>query len=141
VTIEDLAATLREDTKWQETPEEFSYEDYENMVERAVKRLYIDTGRALEYSGPEDTDEGTGYTFEIDEEAYVLICAKLVFYDKVKIAYNTQVSYTTDALSVTGGDKPYANMKGMVEALENERRITFHKMNRYGLGGVEVGVE
>lgn len=67
----------------------------------------------------------------IDEEEYVLLCAQIGFFNQVKTDVNNIVGYTTDALSVTNADKPYANIKDSIEKLENERRITYYKMIRY----------
>lgn len=44
------------------------------------------------------------------------------------------VGYSTNALTVTNADKPYANVKDTIEKLDNERRIVYYKMSRYALG-------
>ena len=84
-----------------------------------------------------DLDDGSycyeGH-FEIDEEEYIKICSQIDFFQKVQNAYNEKVSYTTDALSVTNADKPYANLKDTIANLENERRIVYFKMVRFVLG-------
>lgn len=78
-------------------------------------------------------DENVCFTEDlpIDEEEYVLLCAQIGFFNQVKTDVNNIVGYTTDALSVTNADKPYANIKDSIEKLENERRITYYKMIRY----------
>jgi hypothetical protein len=78
-------------------------------------------------------DENVCFTEDlpIDEAEYVLLCAQIGFFNQVKTDVNNIVGYTTDALSVTNADKPYANIKDSIEKLENERRITYYKMIRY----------
>ena len=146
--ITELAEQLMDITRWQKTPELLTPEHYEHMILKAIKRLFIDTGRASEYSdGLIETistdataDDGTVTTytttsfkknFQIDEEAYILICAQIEFFRKVQSDVNNIVGYTTDALTVTNADKPYVNLKDTLGQLEQDRRITYYKMVRF----------
>lgn len=146
--ITELAEQLMDITRWQKTPELLTLEHYEHMILKAIKRLFIDTGRASEYSdGLIETistditkDDGAITTvtttnlkknLQIDEEAYVLICAQIEFFRKVQSDVNNIVGYTTDALTVTNADKPYANLKDTLGQLEQDRRITYYKMVRF----------
>ena len=70
----------------------------------------------------------------LDEEKYVLLTAQIRFFKKVQSDVNNIVGYTTDALSVTNADKPYAHLQDTIEGLERERRITYYKMTRFTLG-------
>ena len=125
--ITSLAEQLMDITRWQKTPEILPVSDYEKMILKAIKRLLIDTGRAPLYSEnkvetieTEVTDNEGNVTVEttvnflmdfmIDEEAYILICAQIEFFRRVQSDVNNIVGYTTDALSVTHADKPYANL-------------------------------
>lgn len=125
--ITSLAEQLMDITRWQKTPEILPVSDYEKMILKAIKRLLIDTGRAPLYSEDkvetietEVTDNEGNVTVEttvnflmdflIDEEAYILICAQIEFFRRVQSDVNNIVGYTTDALSVTHADKPYANL-------------------------------
>lgn len=107
------------------------------MIVAGLKTLYIDTGRAFEWrEGMVHIDDDTGYTvfdrdLGIDEEKYVLLTAMIEFFQKVQGDVNTMVSYTTDALSVTNADKPYAHLQDSIEKNENERRIVYYKMSQY----------
>lgn len=65
-----------------------------------------------------------------------MLIAKIAFFNQVAADVNNIVGYTTDALSVTHADKPYANISDTIKMLENERRITYYKMHRYALGTV-----
>jgi len=67
----------------------------------------------------------------IDEEKYVLLVAQITFFKRVQSDVNNIVGYTTDALSVTNADKPYAHLQDTIMNLENERRILFYKMTNY----------
>lgn len=125
--ITSLAEQLMDITRWQKTPEILPTSDYEKMILKAIKRLLIDTGRAPLYSEDkvetietEVADDEGNVTIEttvnflmdfmIDEEAYILICAQIEFFRRVQSDVNNIVGYTTDALTVTHADKPYANL-------------------------------
>ena len=125
--ITSFAEQLMDITRWQKTPEILPTSDYEKMILKAIKRLLIDTGRAPLYSEDkvetietEVTDDEGNVTIEttvnflmdfmIDEEAYILICAQIEFFRRVQSDVNNIVGYTTDALTVTHADKPYANL-------------------------------
>ena len=134
--ISELANELKGATRWQKTPLPLSDNDYVSIIIRALKRLYIDTGRASVFNMDmitKNDEENVCFTEDlpIDEEEYVLLCAQIGFFNQVKTDVNNIVGYTTDALSVTNADKPYANIKDSIEKLENERRITYYKMIRY----------
>ena len=139
VSITRLAYELRDHTAWQRTPMPLNDQDYINMVIYGLKRLYIDTARASDYdkiqfnTSDEDGEITCDIKLPIDEEAYVMLCAQINFMKKVASDVNNIVGYTTDALTVTNADKPYANIKDSIASLENERRITYYKMVRYTL--------
>lgn len=133
--ITRLASELKELTDWQRTPEAITEKQYEQMVIAGIERLYIDTGRAVEYDEAMILTEGEETTFKVslpvDEKAYALLCAQINFFRKVQSDVNNIVGYTTDALTVTNADKPYTHLKDTIGCLEQERRITFYKMSRY----------
>lgn len=137
--ISKLADELYMSVKHQKTPEAITDDDMEYFIIHAIERLYVDTGRATVYSDDMITESGETYFSEdllIDEKHYVLYCAQIAFYMWVQNSVNTMVSYTTDALSITGGDKVYAHIADTIEQIENNRRILYYKMVRY----VEPGV-
>lgn len=134
--LKELAARLEEDVSWQKTPFLVTSADYMKFIHLGLKRLYIDTGRASSFglSIYEDEDETIlAETLPIDEEAYVLLIAKIGFFKKVQTDVNNIVSYSTDALTVTNAHRPYDNIKNTLEDLEQERRILYYKMSRYCL--------
>lgn len=137
--LTELAKQLKEKTEWQETPQEVADSQYLGMVLRGLKRLFIDTGRAMQYDVMKFTtldDESYNYddVFYIDEEEYILICAQIDFFQKVQSDVNNAFGYSTDAIIITNADKPYANLKNTIDKLENDRRITYYKMVRFTIG-------
>ena len=135
VSIIELATELSELTAWQHTPAPLKEEDYVNMILYGIQRLYVDTGRASEYSDSKIVTNEYGLRFDasflIDEKMYIMLCAQIAFFKKVQQNVNDQFDYTTDALKVSGADKSYGNLKDTLSNLENERRILYYKMVRY----------
>lgn len=134
----ELIDELRDNTRWQKTPMPLTNVDYANMIKRAIRQLYVDTGRASLYHSDLFTIEPDGDvlfegTLQADEIEYVLLCAQIQFFKRVATDVNNIVGYVTDALSVTNADKPYANLKDTMDRLENERRIKYFKMHRYAM--------
>lgn len=140
--ISKLAEWLKEKTEWQDTPVPLTDQNYLNMVIDGIERLFVDTGRSDQYDEGKyvtvaDPD-GDYYAYEenfpLDERRYIQICALMNFYYKVQSDVNNAFGYSTDALTVTNADKPYANLKDTLDKLDNERRIVYYKMVRYTLG-------
>lgn len=134
----ELVEELKYDTSWQKTPLPLLDIDYINMTKRAIRQLYVDTGRASVYHNglfTEDADGVVSFSENLlaDEIEYVLICARINFFKRVSTDVNNIVGYVTDALTVTNADKPYANLKDTMDRLENERRIKFYKMHRFAM--------
>ena len=137
--ITEMAERLQEETAWQETPVIVSSEDYIKIVLRCLRRFFVDINRTSEFDMTlytTDDNDNVCYDreFEIDEEEYIYILCQIMFFKKVQTDVNNTFGYTTDALSVTNADKPYANLKSTLDDLEHERRIVFNKMVRYTLG-------
>lgn len=137
--VSKLAEWLQVKTAWQETPVVLTSSDYIGMVIDGIERLFVDTGRALVYDENLYVtleDESIGYDADIplDERRYIQICSEMNFFAKVQSDVNNSFGYSTDALTVTNADKPYANLKDTLDKLENERRIIYYKMVRYTLG-------
>lgn len=119
--------------KWQTTPEEMTTDDLLNLVIYGIEELYRDTGRESAFS-ESDIDRGEmtfDGSFNLKEKEYILLCAEILFFQKVQTDSNTQVSYTTDALSVTHGDAPYKNLADTISDRNQRRRRLFYKMTQY----------
>ena len=135
--ITNLAEQLREMTAWQKTPEVITDQQYEEMIANGIRTLFIDTGRAAKYGKYETIEQDMHlyftYDMMIDEEKYVMLTAQILFFQRVQTDVNNIVSYTTDALSVTQADKPYAHLQNSINDLVNERRIVYYKMSRFNI--------
>ena len=137
--VTEMANELQELTAWQETPEDLTADDYEKIVIRAVKKFFVDINHPTEFDPNlwtiNDNDDLTyDRVFLLDEEEYIKILCQIEFFKRVQSDVNNAFGYTTNALSVTNADKPYANLKDTISDLQHERRIVFNKMVRYTLG-------
>ena len=136
--VSEVANELKEQCAWQATPSELTTTDYINMVKRAVRRFFVDINRPGEYSAKSFVEENEVFYYDreflADEIEYLLCLCKIEFFQRVQTDVNNAFSYTTDALTVTNMDKPYANLKNTINDLFRDRRILFNKMVRYTLG-------
>jgi len=135
----ETAKELQEIVAWQQTPLPLTDDDYMKVVIRAVRRFFVDINHPEEYDivnwTTNDTDEVCyNRLFNVTEETYIFLLCQLEFFKRVQMDVNDRFSYTTNALSVTNADKPYANLQQTINDLEHERRIVFNKMVRYTLG-------
>lgn len=125
--MQKMAQELRQRTEWQDTPVELAHEDYLEIVRQAVRHLYVMTGRYTQYGDSSDV------TLSADEYEYVLTTAEIGFYRRVQSDVNRIVGYSTDAMTITNADKPYANISQTVNELLNRQRILYYKMTRFVL--------
>ena len=125
--MERLAEELKQRTQWQETPVDMSGEDYREITRQAVRHLYVMTGRYTQY------DASGMHSLSADEYEYALTTAEIGFYRRVQSDVNRIVGYSTDAMSITNADKPYANISQTIAELLNRQRILYYKMTRYTL--------
>lgn len=139
-----LANRLYKRIEWQTVPDEITREDLTEFIAEAIEHLYVMTGRSHLFSDDLFTKDDEMYlTFEddliADEKQYVLVTAEIIFFSKVQATYSDLVSYSTNAWSVTHGDKPFANLQTRLTDLESERTKIWYKMNRFHhLGGVSI---
>ena len=125
--MQKMAEELRQRTEWQDTPVELAEEDYLEIVRQAVRHLYVMTGRYTQY------DDNPAIVLSADEYEYVLTTAEIGFYRRVQSDVNRIVGYSTDAMTITNADKPYANISQTVNELLNRQRILYYKMTRFVL--------
>lgn len=134
--IVDLASRQFTRIEWQNVPDTVTREDLTGFIADAIRYLYVLTGRATQFNESDFTADGD-YYMEFaqdllqDEKEYVLISAQIAFYQKVQTEVDAITSYTTDALSVTHGDKPFANLQTMITDLQSRQRMIWYKMTRY----------
>lgn len=125
--MQKMAQELRQRTEWQDTPVEMVEEDYLEIIRQAVRHLYVMTGRYTQY------DDSSEIALSADEYEYVLATAEIGFYRRVQSDVNRIVGYSTDAMTITNADKPYANISQTVNELLNRQRILYYKMTRFVL--------
>lgn len=122
--------------EWQNVPYDVTIDDMCVFITRAIEHLYVVTGRALMFREDMFTTENGLYvtfseTLPLDEKWYVLLTAEIDFYTKVQTGVSDLTSYTTDAMSVSHGDKPFANLQQKLMDLDTERKMIWYKMTRY----------
>lgn len=132
----ELAHEQYDRIQWQTVPDDVTREDLTGFIARGIRELYVKTGRAANFSEDMFTRSGDLYsafseTLPLDEQAYVLVSAEISFYSKVQKTVDTLTSYSTDALSVTHGDKPFANLQQTIVDLKIDQRQIWYKMTRY----------
>lgn len=125
--MQKMAQELKQRTEWQDTPVKMTEEDYLEIVRQAVRHLYVMTGRYTQY------DDKTDIALSADEFEYVLTTAEIGFYRRVQSDVNRIVGYSTDAMTITNADKPYANISQTISELLNRQRILYYKMTRFVL--------
>lgn len=59
--------------------------------------------------------------------------AEIQFLQKVQSSVDDLTSYTTDAMAVTHGDKPFANLQQKIDEAKERQKIIWFKMIRFHL--------
>lgn len=137
-----LCEKLYHRIEWQKMPIQPTDDEYGDMLIRAIvhaiEDLFVVTGRALTYYDYEYTiDEETGkvsefsYELLLDEELYVLCKAQIDIYSGIRNQYNDLLGYTTNALTVTNADKPFAYVTSTIDELKKQAELYYYKMVRY----------
>lgn len=139
-----LTNRLYKKIRLQNIPETIDWTDQIDYVTDAIRALYVLSGRELYFTEEMFTedDEGNIVSFEEDlslaESEWVLLKAQVEFYKWVQASVDDQVSYTTDAMSVTHGDKPYEHIGSTIDRLEAEMNVVWTRMVRYNQLGVAL---
>lgn len=137
--LENLTQRLFKRIEWQRVPDDVTREDLSEYIAGGVRELYVMTGRALEFSEDmfikNDWDIITEFVEDLplDEQEYILVCAEIAFYSKVQTDVNGLTSYTTDAMAVSHGDKPFANLQQTIDDLNKKKTRLWYKMSRFHL--------
>lgn len=133
--IAEMADELQQSLDWQNTPTPVYPEDFVKIIVQAIKKFYVDVNHPNEYDRTLFiTDENDklfyDYDFDIVQEEYIRILCLLSFKRKIytDVAGDAAMSYTTDALSVTGAKEGYKSIQQEINDLELERIRVFHKM-------------
>jgi len=156
--IMNLAQRLYRRIKWQEIPEQMDSNDLVDLLEDAIRMLYVISGRTFQFSedkfkdkkiieippeeegGEPQYEEVEGVFFEddlmLDEQEWVLLEGEIAFYNLALSNVDDLQSYTTDAMSVTHGDKPYKNIKQTIDDRKAKQDVVWTRMVRYNQLGV-----
>lgn len=133
--ITEMAIELQKETSWQNTPTPVYDEDYIKLVCQAVKKFYVDINHPNEYDITlfiKGEDEHYFYNKDLNivEEEYIYILSQIKFKRMIytDLAGDGAISYTTNALSVTGAKEGYKSIQQEIEDLEKERIRVFHKL-------------
>ena len=114
-----LAHQLYRKINQQQVPEEIGWVDLVHLIADAIEELYVISGRTFLYS----------------EDKFTLN-AQIEFYKWVQASVDDQRSYSTDAMSVTHGDKPYEHIGATIDRLEKELAVIWTRMVRFNQLGV-----
>ena len=150
-----LAQRLHRRIKWQEIPEELTSTDLIEILCDSIRMLYVISGRTFQFSEDmfidtlpiEDEEDAInsdididGYwftdTLELDEQEWVLLDGEIAFYNLALSNVDDLQSYTTDAMAVTHGDKPYKNIKSTIEDRQARQAVVWTRMVRFNQLGV-----
>lgn len=136
-----LCSELYDQVEWQKMPVGCNNEDKEKMLVSSIiagiKDLFVVTGRATSYYShsyvytEDDKVSEFSYDLLLDEELYVLCYAQMTIYKKVRTQYTELLGYTTNALTVTNADKPYAYLTSTINELSDRLKLYYYKMARY----------
>lgn len=121
---------LKKNIKNQRTPTTFSDDDLLELVVLGTQRLYVDSGIdsnwITEYvSGATPT---LTRTLSLTQIEYCVVASEIEFFKSIRNWWNTLVSYTTDALSVTNAVKPFEFLNLTIEQKENRLLELFYKL-------------
>lgn len=132
--IVELAEKLKSKIEWQKLPT-VSKSEINSMLRSAVlegiEDLFVVTGRATAYANYAGDEDEFGYDLLLDEKLYVMCYAEMTVYKKVRTQYTDLLGYTTNALTVTNADKPYAYMTGTIDELKKRLELYYYKMVRF----------
>jgi len=129
--------------KYQTVPSDMTREDMSEFIAEGIRELYVQTGRTRLFSEDgfiKDADLFIAYkdTLNENENKYVLTVAQYLFYQTVQANYSDMVSFTTNAMSVTHGDKPFENLQTRIDNLEKKIAQYHFRMNRRHILSMEV---
>lgn len=144
--IVKLAQRLHRRIQWQEIPEQLTSADLIDILDDAIRMLYVISGRTFQFSEDkfivediENSDEKNYYfadDLELDEQEWILLEGEIAFYNMALSNVDDLQSYTTDAMAVTHGDKPYKNIKATVEDRQAKQAVVWTRMVRFNQLGV-----
>jgi len=113
-----IQTRLTEKVKYQETPIPLVAVDYKQFVIEGAQRLYVDGGLDSWDSDYNALSFEINRKSDLTETEYIYIASQIAFFNQIKNYWTTIVSYTTDAISVTGANNIFKTINGNVTDLE-----------------------
>lgn len=139
-----LAKKLYRAINQQTTPETVGQLDLIYLIMDAIEELYIISGRQSQFS--EDMFDMDTEAPQIectfaddlstDERNWVVLDAEINFYKWVQNSVDDMFSYSTDAMTVSHGDKPYKNIGETIADRKEKLNRIWYSMIRYNQLGV-----
>lgn len=143
--VSKMIARLRMDMSMFNIAANLTDEQFAYFFIIGLERFYNATGQGYEnvdalltYDPLTEELISVDRDFSTIERSYVLVCAKIAIGKWAQANKAELVSYTTDALSVAHGDKPFKNITEMVGALEQERRELHYKLREAMASGISI---
>lgn len=107
------------------------------MILDGIRTLYVLMEQEERYDGTRIfcTEEGTIYNadFSPTEREFIMVCARIAFFEETEMTVSVTVGYTTPVLTVTNADKPAANLRNMLSDLRSYQQELFHKLVPYAV--------
>lgn len=132
----DLANRVYRQMKYQQFPEPVSWRDLTFTVEDAIRSLYTTIGKGNEtpidykFIIGDGGDHVAGFEDDLTHNQceWVVLEAQILLFKAVQAAHDDDVSYTTDAMSLTHGDKPFEHIGQTIDKLEYDRNQVWYRM-------------
>jgi hypothetical protein len=128
----DLRDEMKDEVVLYKTPIVYTDALYNKIIIKAAKQYYIDIGQEsswlIQYSIISSTPT-LSVNLTLTQREYITVWGQIIFIDQIKADVAKMVSYSTDALSVTQGDKPYKNLSEDRQNLVNRLLELFYKFD------------
>ena len=116
--LSDIKTQLIAKIKFQETPIVLNDTDYATFTLEGAQRLYVDEGLDTWDIDYNKTLSQLNKTFSLTEREYILVASQIAFFNQIKNFWDTIISYSTNAISVTGANNIFKSINGNVVDLE-----------------------
>ena len=115
-----IMTQFKSNVKFQTTPIPYTDTDYNDLVIQGAKRLYIDEGIEDNFKTEYNpTTKQLSRDLTLTEEEYVIIASEIAFLKQIKGDVTQIMGYSTNALNITGANKPYENISKDMAELEH----------------------
>ena len=117
--LTEIKTKLISKIKFQETPIALDDTDYISFTIEGAQRFYVDAG--LDSWDEDYIEESLSLSrgFTLTEKEYILVASQIAFFNQIKNYWDTLLSYTTNAISVTGSANVFKSINGNVVDLES----------------------